>query len=422
VAKQDHTSFESTCVADQQTLARDIPLCNSSATEHPRSGALKILLLAQDLADAAIRRRIAMLCAGDAQVTVAGFRRAPQSVENVAGCRAVDFGQTSNARFLNRIIAVTQKVISLRRYKALFTDADIIIARNLDMLVIGTCGRSLCRPLPVLVYECLDIHRLMLNKGPVGLVLRWLERQLSRRVAAILTSSPAFVSHYFRQIARLRLPIRLVENKVLHINKEIAPCEVPASRRPGPPWVIGWFGMIRCTRSLRLLIELAKQSEGTVEVIIRGKPLRHLFGDFEKTIRDVPGVKFLGPYRNPEDLQCIYRNVHFTWAIDMFEEGLNSSWLLPNRLYEGGLYGAVPIALASVESGRFLKKLGVGVLLTDPLAPSLRNFLSTLTPEKYHAFESAILSLSCSNWLCSRGECEELVKWFGSLRKTQSVF
>jgi succinoglycan biosynthesis protein ExoL len=421
VAKQDHTSFESTCVSDRQTLVRNA-LCNSPATEHPGSGALKILVLAQDLADAAIQRRAAMLCAGGAQVTAAGFRRAPQAVENVAGCPAIDFGQTLNARFLKRIISVAQKLVSLRRYQAVFTDADVIIARNLDMLVIATCGRSLCKPLPVLVYECLDIHRLMLNKGPVGWVLRWLERQLSRRAAAILTSSPAFVSHYFRRIARSRIPIRLVENKVLHIDAEKAPGEVPPSRRPGPPWVIGWFGMIRCTRSLRLLIELTQQSEGSVKVVIRGKPLRHLFGDFEKAIRDVPGIQFLGPYRSPQDLQNIYRHVHFNWAIDMFEEGLNSSWLLPNRLYEGGLYGSVPMAQLSVETGRLLKKLDAGVLLTDPLALSLRDFFTTLTPAQYHDLETAILSLPRANWLCDRSECQALIEWLSSLRKTQDAF
>jgi succinoglycan biosynthesis protein ExoL len=379
-------------------------------------------VLAQDLADVNIQRRTEMLCAGGAQVTVAGFRRVPQSVENVAGCRTLDFGQTSNARFFQRIIAVAQKLISLRRYKALFTDADVIIARNLDMLLIATCGRTLCKPLPVLVYEVLDIHPLMLNKGPVGLVLRWLERQLSRRAAAIVTSSPGFVSHYFQSIARLRIPICLVENKVLYIDEEMAPCEVPPPRRPGPPWVIGWFGKLRCTRSLRLLIELAKQSEGAVQVVIRGEPLRHLFGDFEKMVRDLPGVKFLGPYRNPQDLQNIYRGVHFSWAIDMFEEGLNSSWLLPNRVYEGGLYGAVPIAVGSVETGRFLKQLRVGVLLTDPLACSLRDFLATLTPQKYHDLETAILSLPRATWLCSRSESTALVKWLRSIGKPQVSF
>ena len=416
MAKKDHTSFESASVADQQTLVGKV-LGNSFATEHPGSEPIKILVFAQDLADAAIQRRVAMLCAGGAQVTVAGFRRVPQPIQSVAGCAVVDFGQTSNAKLLRRIISVAQKLVSLRRYQTLFTDPDVIIARNLDMLLIAACGRSQRKSRPMLVYECLDIHRLMLNRGPVGWVLRWIERQLSLRAAAILTSSPAFVSHYFRRIARLKIPIRLVENKVLYIHEETAPDRVRSSRRPGPPWVIGWFGMIRCTRSLRLLIELTQQSEGAVRVIIRGKPLKHIFGDFERAIRNAPGIQFLGPYRNPQDLPPIYRHVHFNWTIDMFEQGLNSSWLLPNRLYEGGVYGAVPIALLSVETGRLLKNLGLGVLLSDSIAASLGTFFATLTPEKYHDLETAIWSVPRETWLCSRRESQALVNWLGGLGK-----
>ena len=151
------------------------------------------------------------LCAGDAQVKVAGFRRTPKPVVTVAGCRAVDFGcQTFDARFSQRIGAVLRTVIGLRRYEALFADVDLVVAR----------GRDFCKkPLPVLLYECIDIERLMLSRGPADMVLRWLERRLSRRAAAIINSSPAF-THYFHRIAHLKNPIRLVENKVLDIKEE----------------------------------------------------------------------------------------------------------------------------------------------------------------------------------------------------------
>ena len=66
---------------------------------------------------------------------------------------------------------------------------------------------------------------------------------------------------------------------------------------------------------------------GKVEVIIRGRPSLDQFDDFTKQTTGIPGLSFKGPYKNPDDLQKIYSEVHFTWAIDMFEEGLNSSWL-----------------------------------------------------------------------------------------------
>jgi hypothetical protein len=123
----------------------------------------KILLLAHDLSDAAIKRRIEMLRAGGALITVAGFRRGDEPIHNIAGSRAIDFGRTYNVRFVQRCLSVLRESFLLARHKSLFTDADIIIARNLEMLAIGVRGRSLCKAKPLLIYECLDIHRLIVG-------------------------------------------------------------------------------------------------------------------------------------------------------------------------------------------------------------------------------------------------------------------
>ena len=85
--------------------------------------------------------------------------------------------------------------------------------------------------------------------------------------------------------------------------------------------------------------------EGRFEIVLRGRPAYSEFTDFDGFVAAEPYLRFDGAYRNPEDLAAIYGEVHFSWAIDFFEEGLNSSWLLPNRLYEGCRYGAVPIAM-----------------------------------------------------------------------------
>jgi len=120
--------------------------------------------------------------------------------------------------------------------------------------------------------------------------------------------------------------------------------------------------MLRCQKSLSILSALAATSGGRVEVVLRGRPARSAFNDFDAVVAKSPGLTFGGPYV-AADLPELYGGVHFTWAIDYFEEGLNSSWLLPNRLYEGAVYGAPPVALAQVETGRWLARHGVGVTL-----------------------------------------------------------
>jgi succinoglycan biosynthesis protein ExoL len=284
------------------------------------------------------------------------------------------------------------------------------------MLALAVRGRSLCRLAPVVVYECLDIHRLLLRRDFIGAALRRLEGWFSWRASALFTSSPAFVSGYFKALSEVRLPVRQVENKMADLGGGTAISRYVGGRPPGPPWVIGWFGMIRCRKSLDILIDLARRSEGKIEVVIRGRPDLNQFEDFHKSVSEARGVRFLGPYGSPGDLAAMYHSVHFNWAVDMFEEGLNSSWLLPNRLYEGGAFACVPIAVETVEAGRFLERMDIGVRLKEPLALSLAEFFAELTPDHYRALEDAARAVPRSTWVCDKRDCEALVEYMDSLR------
>ncbi len=377
--------------------------------------AFRILHLAFDLSDAAVHKRAAMLLSGGAQVTLAGFRRVTEPVVRILDCPAVDLGRTFNGRFILRIFSVLRVLMTLRRYDTLFTDTDLIIARNLEMLAIGAAGRAFYNPSAVLVYECLDIHRLLLDPGIVGGVLRRLEGCLTQHAQALITSSPAFVRHYFRGRSRVRLPIKLVENKVLSTPQFPPPAQTLV-RPQGLPWRIGWFGIIRCSKSLDILAQLVTAFPGKVEVVIRGRPALDQFKDFHGQIEATPGLRFEGPYKNPDDLAMMYGGVHFTWAVDMFEEGLNSAWLLPNRLYEGGACHAVPIARATDESGHFLRSRGLGVLLGTPLAVGLQDFFQRLTPDYYTQLARAAAGAPAETWIDTPNDCAALVRFLKALK------
>ena len=154
--------------------------------------------------------------------------------------------------------------------------------------------------------------------------------------------------------------------------------QLAAPPADGEAWKIGWFGALRCRKSLALLAAFTRRMDGRFEVVLRGRPAYSEFDDFDRLVAAEPHIRFAGPYRNPEDLAAIYGEVHFCWAIDFFEEGLNSRWLLPNRLYEGCRFGAVPIAMRSTETGRFLADRHLGLLLDDPSADALAALLGGL--------------------------------------------
>ncbi len=367
---------------------------------------MRLLYLVHDLSDPAVAKRTLMLTDGGATVTLAGFRRTPGPIAQVAGCPAIDLGRTFNGGFVQRLQSVIQTILRIEKYKPVFDNADLILARNLEMLAIAVRGRGK----KTIVYESLDIHRLLLNQGCIGKALRALEGWLSKRASALITSSPAFISGYFEPMSKVKLPIRLVENKVYPTPE--MPLLPP--REPGRPWKIGWFGAIRCRKSLDILARFARESNGAVEIILRGRPALDQFDDFQKTVTTTPHLTFHGAYKQ-EDLAAIYREVHFNWAIDMFEEGLNSSWLLPNRIYEGGLYGAVPIALNNVETGRTLQRLGIGTILSHDLGEALNSLFTQITPDSYRELEEKVTNLPAETWRFTQDDCKALVDYLSGL-------
>jgi succinoglycan biosynthesis protein ExoL len=366
---------------------------------------VKIIYFVHDLSDAAVCRRTRMLSVGGASVTPVGFRRG-KTPRSVAGIPAIELGSTVDGKLASRAFSVLVALVKLDRIAGHIQGANVLLARNLEMLALAVRARNMYAPKARIAYECLDIHRLLLSNRPDGRMLRLLETKLWDNVDLLLTSSPGFVRNYFGPRG-FPSRISVVENKVLL--EEEGDHEQPP-RRPGPPWRIGWFGAIRCRKSLDVLRSLTSIAKGRVEVVIRGRPSDASFSDFDKVIGNDPTLQFAGPYRSPADLPNIYGDVHFSWAIDYYESGQNSAWLLPNRIYEGSLYGAVPIALADVETGRWLTERKVGVVLGEPLEQQLRTFFQQLDSGAFSVLAGRMDALPRGDLLASRSDCRALVE------------
>lgn len=379
---------------------------------------LHILYFVHDLADPAVRRRVLMLQAGGARVTLAGFRRDDNALAAVHGIEPIELGRTRDAQFAQRIAAVAKSALKLRGSLRGVDRPDVIIGRNLEMLAVANRARAIFGGDMPVVYECLDIHRLLLRPDMFGGALRGIERHFGSDAALLLTSSPAFVERYFRPRSGLDLPIVLLENKVLALDGTVEqPVLAPRPPAKGEPWRIGWFGALRCRKSLQLLSDFARRMDGRFEIILRGRPAYSEFSDFDGSVRAAPHLRFAGPYKNPEDLSAIYGEVQFSWAIDFFEEGLNSSWLLPNRLYEGGLHGAVPIAMDGTETGRFLSSRKIGLTLEKADVADLVSRLGDMSEERYLAAFDAMASQDRRQWMTDRADCRGLVQRLASLTR-----
>jgi succinoglycan biosynthesis protein ExoL len=394
-------------VGDRGVLGAGEELTYQPKSRDVSSRPKKIAYFVHDLTDSAVHRRVRMLVAGGAGVTLIGFRRQAMPVRDVEGVVAIDLGRTEDGKLSSRLVSVAGALMTAGRLADALAGTDVIVARNLEMLTIAARARKRHAPEARLVHECLDVHRLLLSSSPAGVLLRRIESRLWRGVDLLLTSSPGFIENYFTP-RRFPASVRMVKNKVLLFDDE----DLPENRkRPaGPPWRIGWFGMIRCRKSLEMLGALASHSDGAVEIVLRGRPSASVFPDFDAEIARFPHLRFEGPYRNPQDLPALYGDVHFSWTLDYYEEGQNSAWLLPNRVYEGTLYGAVPISQRGVETSRWLSRYGIGVELEEPVERGLVDFFRRLDQDGYVKLAEKLRAVPRRDLVVDRSDCRELVE------------
>ena len=109
-------------------------------------------------------------------------------------------------------------------------------------------------------------------------------------------------------------------------------------------------------------------------------------------------------------MAAIYQEVHFSWAIDFFEDGQNSKWLLPNRLYEGCRFGAVPISMGNTETGRFLDQQDIGILLPQATPEALLAALGRMDEDRFRKLRANVLARNPRTWSYDRSDCRALVE------------
>ncbi|MEM5534925.1 glycosyl transferase family 1 [Neptuniibacter pectenicola] len=377
---------------------------------------MKVLYFVHDLYDAAVKKRVLMLQAGGADVVLVGFYRSSVAPTHIGSAKVIPLARTYDASFLHRLKSVFYSLLFSSHYMPYTYDADVIICRNLEMLLLGRKVKRKLKTIP-LVYESLDIHRLLLGAGRLSNILRFVERWAVKKSNLLITSSPGFVDNYFKKINKLNKPILLLENKFFDTEMSVATTKSMKKRQQDKDsYVIGWFGAIRCRKSLALLSEITRKLKGKVRVVIRGRPAYTEFEDFLDSVEREPYIEFQGEYEFPNDLAEIYSEVDFCWAIDFFEEGGNSEWLLPNRIYEGGVFNSVPIFIKGTEVANKLERLNIGVgCHRDSPNLGLDLFFDAFDDTQYENLAKKSQQVPIACWRVDKPQCEKLVRFLDQL-------
>jgi len=373
---------------------------------------IKLVFFGHNRKDAAIVRRVHSFMNADVDVTGFMFRRDGEPEKPGPKWRNIDLGMVEHCQHAQRIFTLLRAIWRSTIHRDILKKADIVYARNLDMLALAFVGLAfISKGRPKIVYECLDVHAAMTKSGLAGAVIRWFERVALRRIDLLVVSSPGFIRNYFLPTQNYQGPHMLIENKVYFANEVVAR-PIPEALRGSAsgPIVIAWVGILRCQVTLDLLKELAKSEGDKVRIRFHGVISEFLIPDFKKQIEPFSNIIYEGSYQWPQGLAGAYRDVHFVWAQELSWSGHNSDWLLPNRIYEGSYFGALSLCVDGTETGKAVAERGLGYVLEDSQHQTLIDFVCGLNREEVLEKQQALLNRPSSDFVADVGEVRNLVQ------------
>lgn len=338
----------------------------------------RLVFIGPERTDARSVKRIAALTAQGWEVLGFTFHRDRGQPDPSPAWENIPLGTTYSRRYIHRAWSVVRSFGILWKHRRRLREADCLYAINPDNALLALFGRLAARRRLPLVLEIADIQPVMTGQGMKARLLRWLERRILRRSQLLLTTSPGFLRNYFEPVQRHRGPVFLIENKVwpsaaLVVARQ--PRTAPA--RPGV-WTIGFFGVLRCERSMDLIYKLADALPDRLRFVLRGVPAGIDAEKFHQSVAARLNIEYGGSYKYPDDLPDMYAGVDFNWCFDYSAPGANSSWLLPNRIYEGGLFHCPALAASGTETGSWLESHGLSTSFGDDLFQELYNFFASL--------------------------------------------
>ena len=355
-------------------------------------------MIGHDAGDAALAKRVRQLRDEGHEVRVLAFRR----TDAVPPLADLDLGRTRDGAFAQRLAAMAGAVPKLARE---VVRPDALWARNLDAAAAARTALALSGAQTPLIYECLDVHALASGTGAASAAVRSLERSVLDRAALLVVSSPAFLSRHFVPRYGER-PAAVVENRLARAGLPPRPGQAVRTS----PLTVGWFGVLRCARSLDLLLGAADRMAGGLRVVTAGRPAPGPLQGFAERLAASPHAAHEGPYEAPEGLAHLYGGADLAWAGDWLQDGANSRWLLPNRLYEAGWFGVPVLAPAGTETARWVRDHGTGWVLDDASPEGLAAFLSSLSRTEVEDRAARVLAASDALFAAPPGEVTALLK------------
>jgi len=320
---------------------------------------MKILFFLSNLTDSYYYKRINALNQLGAEVEILAFKRKYYERKKYDYPYTL-LGKIQHLHYFKRILPILKSTPVVRsRLRA----ADVIYIFGIDMLVLYWLSTLGLRAKGKVVFEVCDIQPALVGNSLMSRLFRLVERLLMRKVHVLVVTSKAFVTEFFQKIQGLtQLRYLVIENKLDKKSTRLP--DHNEMKNSSDVLRIGYFGVIRCPRSMEILKTVAEKGRGRVRIYIRGFYSKNNV-DIETYVKENPWIEYGGQYLSPDDSPYLYGNVDFVWACYPYEGTHIGNWLWArtNRFYEACFYEKPMIVQANSEEGRVVREKGIGMCL-----------------------------------------------------------
>lgn len=276
-------------------------------------------------------------------------------------CSAKSIGRTKQGAYLRRLYEMLLAVRIVRQH---IEKVDVVYAFGLDMLLLARWASR--REGRVIIYEIGDIRRIQIASGLVSKVVRIVERYTVLASQMLVVTSPGYLEGYYRPLLKREMPCMIIENKlqspVVYGWRDTRNLFL----KNGIPLVdrmlrVGYFGLLRCEWSWKVLEMLAGRYPGEVQIMVAGRPLNP--PDLVRRAEALSNVKYFGEFRSPDDLPRIYDSVDVIWGCypRPMREEKNWLWARTNRYYEACFFRKPIIALFGSADAHEVERYNIGM-------------------------------------------------------------
>lgn len=263
-------------------------------------------------------------------------------------------GVLAHESYLSRVPVYLRALPRLRRD---LDETDVVIVFSSEQALLARAATALRKSRPYVLREFGDVPRTVDGSGLIPALARLIERAGLHLSSAVAVTAEGFIDGYLRSRMGYTGPVTVLPNKS---DLPYRPDTTWVAPEKGEPLKMLYPGLLRCRQSVDVLLAVAEAASNEISVTVCG---HNLTG---REIDERGKLRFLGPFRSPEDLDQIYGGCHVVYAGYPYEPNRSNYALARTiRFHDSITFGRPQIAHEGTADAHVVRREGLGIVI-DP--------------------------------------------------------